>query len=113
MHCTRQLDSLQSEAYDDSSYDPVVTLHHTGRENRAMASVFSSHAASLHDSSDRDDQLTQLSRPRSCFHSPHHIHNSSVTVEPIRLPRATIMTPVIRHALHPFMEPRRMTPSCP
>jgi hypothetical protein len=61
--CTKiaKLDSLQTEAYDEPSYDSVVTLHHTDRENRAMASVFSSHAASFPYSSDRNDQLTQPS----------------------------------------------------
>jgi hypothetical protein len=84
---------LETEEYDDSSYDPVDTLHHTDRENRAMASVFSYYEV--------------------CFHSPHHISDSSLTVELNRLFIATIVQPRIRNALHPFMEPRRMTPTGP
>jgi len=87
------MDSLQTEEYDDSSYDPVVTLHHTGRENRAMASVFSYYTASFYSSSDCNDQLTQLPCAGHGFHSPHYLPDSSLTVELIRLPIATIVTP--------------------
>jgi hypothetical protein len=48
-----------------------------------------------------------------CFHSPHHISDSSLTVELNRRFIPTIMQPRIRNAPHPFMEPRRMTPPCP
>jgi hypothetical protein len=58
-----------------------------------MASVFSYYAAS--------------------FHSPHYIPDSSLTVELIRLLIATIANPLIRNAPHPFMEPRRMSPTGP
>jgi hypothetical protein len=53
------LESLQTEEYDDASYDPVGTLHHTDRENRAMASVFAYYVACFLYSSDRDDALTK------------------------------------------------------
>jgi hypothetical protein len=107
------LDSLQTEAYDDSSYDPVFTLHHTDREIRAMASVFSSYAASFQYSSDPHDQLTQSSRASHCFHFPHYIPDSSLTVQLILALIATIVNPLIRNAHHPFMEPRLMTPAHP
>ena len=95
------MDSLLSEAYDDSSYDPVGTLHHTDRENRAMASVFSYYAASFHYSSDPHDQLTQSPRAGHDFYSPYHIPDSSLTVELIRLLIATIVQPRICNAPHP------------
>jgi hypothetical protein len=66
-----------------------------------MASVFSSHGTSLPYSSDPYDQLTQSPCADHCSHSPHHIQNPSSTVE------------LIRNTLHPFMEPRRMTPTGP
>ena len=44
---------------------------------------------------------------------PHHISDSSLTVKLNRLFIATIVQPRIRDALHPFMEPRRMTPTGP
>ena len=50
---------MQTEEYDDASYDPVGTLHHTDRENRAMASVFAYYVACFLYSSDRDDALTK------------------------------------------------------
>ena len=78
------LDSLQAEAYDDASYDSVETLHHTDRENRAMAPVFSILAASFYSFSDPHDQLTQSRHACHGFHSPH-----------------------------PFMEPRQVTPIGP
>ena len=78
-----------------------------------MASVFSSYAASFHYSGDPHDQLTQPSRPRYCFHSPHHFLDSISTIKLIRLLIATIVSPLIRNAPHPFMEPRRMTPTGP
>jgi hypothetical protein len=102
------LDSLQTEAYDDSSYDPVITLHHTDRENRAMASVFSYYATFFDYSSDRNDQLTQSPRASHCFHSPLYIPDSSLTVELIRLFIGTIVQSRIRNPSHPFMEPRRI-----
>lgn len=48
-----------------------------------------------------------------CFHSPHHVSDSSLTVELNCLFNATIVRPRIRNAPHPIMEPRRMTPPCP
>jgi len=78
-----------------------------------MASVFSYYVASFPSSSDPNDQLTHSPRARHGFHSPHYIPDSSLTVELIRLLIATIVTPLTRNAPHPFMEPRRMTPTCP
>ena len=79
-----------------------------------MASVFFSYVASFHDSSDRDDHLTHSPRAGHGFSPPHHsIPDSSLTVELIRLLIATMVKPRIRHAPHPFMEPRRITPTCP
>jgi len=78
-----------------------------------MASVFSYSVASFPSSSDCDDHLTHSPRAGQCFHSPHHIPDSSLTVDLIRLLLATIVTPLTRNAPHPFMEPRRMTPTCP
>ena len=78
-----------------------------------MASVFSYSATSLHFASDPKDQLNQSLRPKHGFHSPRHILNSSVTIELIRLLLAMIGNPRIRNTLHPFMEPRRMTPTGP
>lgn len=63
----RSLDSVQTEEYDDSSHAPVGTLSHTDRENRAMASVFSSYGASFYNSSDRDDHLTHWPHAGRCF----------------------------------------------
>ncbi len=110
---TRQLDSLQTEAYDESVYDPVVTLHHTDRENRAMPSVFSYLDDAAPYSSDPYDQLNQSLRPEYGFHSPHHIADSSLTAQLIRLLIALTVNPLIRNAPHPFMESRRMTPTGP
>ena len=78
-----------------------------------MASVFSYYVACFHYSSDRTDQLTHSPPADHSFHSPHLIPDSSLTVELIRLLTATIVMPLTRNALHPFMEPRRMTPTCP
>ena len=78
-----------------------------------MASVFSYYVVCFHYSSNRDDHLTHSPRAGHCFHSPHHISDSSLTVELIRLLIATIVQPCIRNAPHPFMEPRRMTPPYP
>ena len=103
--------SLQNEEYDDSSYDPVVTLPHVDRENQAMALVFSYHTTSLHCSSDRNNQLTPSPRTSHRFHSPYDIPGSSLIVELICLHIATIVQPLIRNAPHPFMESRRMTPT--
>ena len=107
------MDSLQTEAYDDSSYDPVGTLYHTGREIRAMASVFSYHASSFPYSSDPYDQLNPSPRSSYRFHSSHHFPDSISTIELIRLCITTIANPLIRNAPHPFMEPRQMTPVHP
>lgn len=78
-----------------------------------MASVFSYYTASSDSSSDREDQLTQSLRAIHWLYSPQHILNFSSTVKLIRLLIATIVTPLIRNAPHPFMELRRMTPMCP
>ena len=78
-----------------------------------MASVFSYYVVCFHYSSNRDDHLTHSPRAGLCFHSPHHISDSSLTVELNRLFIATIVQPRIRNAPHPFMEPLRMTPPCP
>ena len=61
-----------------------------------MASVFSYYASCFHYSSDHDDQLTHSPRAGHCFHSPHHIPDSSLTVELIRLLIASIVKPLIR-----------------
>jgi len=78
-----------------------------------MASVFSYYAGCFYYSSNRDDQLTQSPRVSNCFHFPHHIPDSRLTVELIRLLIATIVPPLICNASHPFMEPKRMTSTCP
>lgn len=78
-----------------------------------MASVFSSYTASFHFSSDPNDRLTQSPRAGHGFRSPHPIHDSRVTDKLIRLLIATTAKPRIRNALHPLMEPRRMTPTRP
>ena len=78
-----------------------------------MASVFSHYVAYFHYSSDRDDHPIHSSCAGHWFHSPHHIPDSSLTFELIRLLIAMIVKPLIRNAPHPFMEPRRMTPTCP
>jgi hypothetical protein len=78
-----------------------------------MASVFSSSAASLHFPGDPNDQLTQSPRAKHGFHSPRHFPDSISTIELIRLLIAMIVNPFIRNAPHPFMEPRRMTPTGP
>ena len=78
-----------------------------------MASVFSYYAAYFDSSSDREDQLTQSPGAIDCLHSPHHIPDSSSISKRIRLLIAAIVNPHIRNAPHPFMEPRRMTPTCP
>jgi hypothetical protein len=97
------LDSLLSEAYDDSSYDLVDALHHTDGENRAMASAFSYYVPFLHYSSDPHDQLTQSSRASHGFNSPFYHPNSRLTVEPIRLLKSMIVQSHIRHPSYPFM----------
>ena len=78
-----------------------------------MASVFSYYVVCFHYSSNRDDHRTHSPRAGHCFHSPHHIADSSLTVELNRLLIATIVQPRIRNVSHLFMEPRRMTPTCP
>jgi len=50
-----------------------------------MASVFSYSVACFRYSSDRDDNLTHSPRADHCSHSPHHISDSSLTVELNRL----------------------------
>ena len=105
-----ELDRFQTGEYDDSSYDPVGTLHHTDRENRAMASVFSSYTASFHFSSDPNDRLTQSP---SAGHGFDSTPDSGLTTKLTRLLIATTAKPRIRNALHPLMEPRRMTPTRP
>jgi hypothetical protein len=106
MNNAGSLDSFQTGEYDDSSYDPVGTRHHTDRENRTMASVCSYYGTSFHSSSDRHDQLT-LSPP------VNHGFDSSLTATLIRRLIARTAKPCIRNAPHPFMEPRRMTPTGP
>jgi hypothetical protein len=78
-----------------------------------MASVFSYYTAPFGSSSNREDHVTQSPRAIHCLHSPHHILDFSSMVKRIRLLIATIVNPHIRNAPHPFMEPRRMTPTCP
>src|SRR5712692_4543031 len=78
-----------------------------------MASVFSHYVPCFHYSSDPNDQLIQSPRTGHGFHSSHPIPYSSLTVELIRLLIATIVNLLLRNAPHPFMEPRRMTPTCP
>ena len=78
-----------------------------------MASVFSYSATSLHFPSYLNDQLTQSPRAHHGFHSSHHFPHSISTIELTRLLIATIVSPLIRNAPHPFMEPRRMTPTGP
>lgn len=76
----RSLDSVQTEEYDDSSHAPVGTLSHTDRENRAMASVFSSSVASFHGPSDSDDHLTHWPHAGHCF-SPSSLDYSRLQFE--------------------------------
>lgn len=76
-----------------------------------MASVFSYHTASIHCSSERNNQLTQSPRASDDFHSSYYIPGSSLIIELMRLRIATIVQPLIRNAPHLFMEPRRMTPT--
>ena len=78
-----------------------------------MASVFSYSAPPRHYSSNPNDQLTRSPRAHHGFHSPYHFPHSISTIELIRLLIATIVSPLIRNTLHPFMEPRRMTPTGP
>ena len=78
-----------------------------------MASVFSYSATSLHFPSDPNDQLTQSPRADHRFHSSYHFPDSISTIELTRLLITTIVNPLIRNTLHPFMEPRRMTPTGP
>jgi len=78
-----------------------------------MASVFSYAAASFPYFSDSYDQLKQSPRSSHRFHSAYRIPGSNWTIELIRLLLAMIGNPRIRNALHPFMEPRRMTPTGP
>lgn len=75
-----------------------------------MGSVFSFYATSLHFSSDPNDQLTQSPRAGHSFDSTP---DSSLTTKLIRRLIATTAKPCIRNAHHPFMEPRRMTPTGP
>mgnify|MGYP001608237252 CR=1 FL=1 len=76
-----------------------------------MASVFSYYVPCFQSSSNCNDQLKQSPCAGHGFHSPHHVPGSSLTVELIRLLIATILQLRIRNAHHPFMEPRRMTPT--
>ena len=78
-----------------------------------MASVFSYAASSFLYSSDPYDQLNQPPRPSHRFHFARPIPISISLVELIRLLIATIVNPLIRNTLHPFMEQRRMTPTGP
>jgi hypothetical protein len=78
-----------------------------------MASVFSYAAASFPYFSDSYDQLKQSPRSSHRFHPAPRIRGSNWTIELIRLLIATIVSPLIRNAPHPFMEPRRMTPTGP
>jgi hypothetical protein len=91
--------------------DPVDTLHHVDRENRAMALVFSYHTTSLPCSSDRNNQLTSPPRTGHSLYSPHDIPGSSLIVKLMRLRIAMIVQPLISNAPHLFMESRRMTPT--
>lgn len=78
-----------------------------------MASVFSYYAASFPYSSDPYDQLNQSPCSSHRSHSSHPIPGSNSTVELTCLLIPTIVSPLIRNTLHPFMEPRRMTPTGP
>ena len=78
-----------------------------------MASVYSHYVACFHNSSDPNDHLTHSPHTGHCFHSPYHIPNSSLTVELIRLLIDMIVQSRIRNPSHPFVEPRRLTPTCP
>ena len=78
-----------------------------------MASVFSYLDAAALYSSDPYDQLNQPPRPSHRFHFACPIPISISLVELIRLLIATIVNPLIRNTLHPFMEPRLMTPAHP
>ena len=78
-----------------------------------MAWVFSYYAASFRYSSDPHDQLNQFPRPSHRVHSAYRIPDPSLTIELIRLLIAMIVNPLIRNTLHPFMEPRLMTPAHP
>ena len=78
-----------------------------------MASVFSYAAASFPYSSDPYDRLNQSPRSSHRFHSAHHIPDSRLTTKLICLLIAMSVNPLIRNTLHPFMEPRRMTPTGP
>ena len=78
-----------------------------------MASVFSYATASFPYSSDPYDQLNQSPRSSHRFRHAHPIPGSNWTIELIRLLIAMIVNPLIRKTLHPFMEPRRMTPTGP
>jgi hypothetical protein len=89
----------------------VDTLHHIDRENRAMALVFSYHTTSLHCSSDRNNQLTSSPPTGHGFDSSYDIPGSSLIVKLMRLRIAMIVQPLIRNALHLFMESQRMTPT--
>jgi hypothetical protein len=84
----------------------------TGRTGPWLRYFFD-YVVCFHYSSSRDDHLTHSPRAGHCFHSPHHIPDSSLTVELNRLFIATIVQPRIRNAPHPFMESPRMTPPCP
>ncbi len=78
-----------------------------------MASVFSYYAVYFPYSSDPHDQLTQSPCASHGFHFPHYIPDSSLTVQLIHSPIAMIVSPIICNSHHPFMELRRMTPTCP
>ena len=75
-----------------------------------MDSVFSYNVASFHSSRGPRDQLTQSPRAGHRFASTP---DSSLTAKLTRLLIATTAKPCIRNAPHPFMEPRRMTPTGP
>ena len=69
-----------------------------------MASAFSDYVVCFHYSSNRNDHLTHSPRAGFCFHAPHHISDSSLTVELNRLFIATIVQPRIGNAPHPFVD---------
>ncbi len=78
-----------------------------------MASVFSYYTPSFDFPGDRDDHLTQSPRAIDCSRSPHHILDLGSTVKLIRLFTATIGNQHTCNAMHPFAEPRQLTPTCP
>jgi hypothetical protein len=78
-----------------------------------MASVFSSHATSFHETSDLDDQLTQSLQASHYFHSPS-LYSRLQPNGPTDLPIIDAMAKFrIGNSSHPFMEPRLMSPTGP